>query len=534
MGRKTITLGHELLGNITGVEADHHVAQFLGIKYASVKGRFEESVLFEQGTEDATKPACPQVPNALQLEQESLIQKALPLTGDAPGESETECLNLNITVPKDIPAGKRLPVLVWIHGGGFLFGANFWPQTDMHRLVALGIESGMPFIGVSINYRTNCFGFLASAELNEAGYHGNYGIKDQINAFTWIQKYIAGFGGDHENMTAIGESCGGVSATLLLHSKVPLFRRVISMGGHALLMAPVPLERADVAYTNVIDSLGLKDLTPEQRVEKLRIIPQEEIINKVPRAIPHRPVIDGVLFSRPLTSEDVQNATDTDSIPGKAWCQDLCISDCQADGYIMSGGLVARKQDIGSQFIASLMRSLSQTPQAAKSILSDYQIANADSDDKALARIVALLTDIAFYAPTGIALKGWPNPNGRFLFHFNAANPFPGPLQGKASHVLDVAYAFQNYNHHLPPSEVQVARNLGLAIIAFVHSGQPGWPAWSENEPESFKVFGHTTDPDTTFGTIGTFKRRPFIPRLLQEYSHELVWGVMQKFLVGE
>lgn len=67
-----------------------------------------------------------------------------------PVESETECLNLNITVPRDIPTGTKLPVLVWIHGGGLLFGANFWPQTDLGRLVALGIESEMPFIGVSL------------------------------------------------------------------------------------------------------------------------------------------------------------------------------------------------------------------------------------------------------------------------------------------------------------------------------------------------------------------------------------------------
>lgn len=90
------------------------------------------------------------MPVALQIEQEQLIQKTLPVKGEPPAQSDTECLNLNITVPKNVPRETKLPVLVWIHGGGFMFGANFWPQTDMSRLVALGAETGKPFIGVSI------------------------------------------------------------------------------------------------------------------------------------------------------------------------------------------------------------------------------------------------------------------------------------------------------------------------------------------------------------------------------------------------
>jgi carboxylesterase type B len=129
----------------------------------------------------------------------------------------------------------------------------------------------------------------------------------------------------------MGESCGGVSATLLLHSNEPLFSRVISMGGHALLMAPIPLETANEAYAKVVDCLGLRDLSPAQRVEKLRTIPHKDIIDKVPSNIPNRPVIDSALFQRALTAQDVENATDTESIPGKTWCQDLLIGDCQAD-----------------------------------------------------------------------------------------------------------------------------------------------------------------------------------------------------------
>ncbi|KAM5353295.1 hypothetical protein ACJZ2D_016804 [Fusarium nematophilum] len=373
-----------------------------------------------------------------------------------------------------------------------------------------------------------------SSEMQQFGAHGNYGIKDQINAFLWIRKFIAGFGGDPENVTAVGESCGGVSATLLLHSREPLFRRVVSMGGHALLMAPITLEAADVAYAKVSSSLGLDNLSAKERVEKLRTIPSEEIIKKVPRSIPNRPVIDGNLFKTAVSSTDVQDARGVDCIPGKAWCDDLLIGDCQADGYIMSGGLVARKERIARQFIQSLSKSLGHQPRLAASIFSDYRISEDDEDDGAFSKIVALLTDVGFYTPTGIALQGWPCNKGRYLYHFNAPNPFPGPLQGKASHVLDVAFLFQNYNEYLSAEEVKVAKAFALAIVDFANDGKPGWMAWSQNTPENFQVFGHTADKDTTFGTEGKSQRRPFIPRLLQEYNYETLWGALQSLLRGE
>ncbi|KAF4996281.1 hypothetical protein FDECE_12525 [Fusarium decemcellulare] len=535
MGTEYVTLNHDLLGKFTGIKSHLPVTQYLGVKYASIGGRFEESTLFQHATEEATKfgPACPQISNALQIEQEVLIQKALPLTGERPSQSDTECLNLNITVPQDFAGEKQLPVLVWIHGGGFQFGANFWPQTDMSKLVTLGQKSRKPFIGISINYRTGVFGFLASSELKEFGSSGNLGIKDQINAFLWIQKFISGFGGDPENVTAMGESCGGVSATLLLHYKEPLFCRVISMSGHALLMAPVPLVEADAAYANVVASLGFSELSPKERVAKLRAVSFETITEKVPFSVPNRPVIDHVLFTGPVTAVDVQNAAAVGMIPGKAWCQGLMIGDCQADGYIMSGALQGSELDIARQFIGSLNKSLFGHPDLVATILADYKISEGDEGKDAFHKIIALLTDVGFHAPTSIALKGWPRNKDRYGYHFNAANPFPGPLNGKASHVLDVAYAFQNYNQFLSEADVDVAEDFASAIINFVKNGSPGWAAWSQKDPKNFMVFGQTTDKEATFGCEGKLQGRPFVPKVLATYDYELLWGALQKFLAG-
>lgn len=171
-------------------------------------------------------------------------------------------------------------------------------------------------------------------------------------------------------------------------------------------------------------------------------------------------------------------------------------------------------------------------PELVSTILADYGIRKEDPGEEAFHKIVAVLTDVAFYAPTLIALKGWPNANGRYLYHFNAANSFPGPLQGQASHILDVAYLFQNYNQFLSEADVKVAERFGSAIISFTNDGTVGWKPWSEQEPENYQVFGQTSQT-ATFGVERDAKRRPFIPKILEKYSYDLVWGALQAFLGG-
>lgn len=84
------------------------------------------------------------------FEQEHLIQCVLPGPVETPKMSGTECLNLNITVPDMKSDGKKIPVMVFVHGGGFVMGANCWPQYGMERLVKRSVEVGLPVIGVNV------------------------------------------------------------------------------------------------------------------------------------------------------------------------------------------------------------------------------------------------------------------------------------------------------------------------------------------------------------------------------------------------
>ncbi len=130
------------------------------------------------------------------------------------GATDEDCLYLNVWSPAD-SAHERLPVMVWVHGGSFETGSGSMEVYGGQNLATMGM------VVVTINYRLGPLGFLAhpalSAESTE-GVSGNYGLLDQIAALQWVQKNIAGFGGDPTNVTVFGESAGAISILDLLVS----------------------------------------------------------------------------------------------------------------------------------------------------------------------------------------------------------------------------------------------------------------------------------------------------------------------------
>ena len=138
-----------------------------------------------------------------------------------------DCLYLGIATPAT-SVNDRLPVMVWIHGGGF---QTEWYGGDLWRYLALrGV------VIVSIEYRTGALGFMAHPELSKEdpeGHSGNYGLLDQIFALKWVQRNITNFGGDPSNVTIFGESAGAISCSMLCASPLAkgLFHRCISQSG---------------------------------------------------------------------------------------------------------------------------------------------------------------------------------------------------------------------------------------------------------------------------------------------------------------
>jgi para-nitrobenzyl esterase len=142
-----------------------------------------------------------------------------------PGENE-DCLYLNVYVPKT--GDENYPVMVWIHGGAFLYGSGSEDIYDPAGLVAEGV------ILVTLNYRLGMLGFLTHPALTaEAGESGNYGLMDQQMALQWVQDHIADFGGDPTNVTIFGQSAGGhsVLSQMAAPGSADLFSKAIIQSG---------------------------------------------------------------------------------------------------------------------------------------------------------------------------------------------------------------------------------------------------------------------------------------------------------------
>lgn len=157
--------------------------------------------------------------------EHGFIQRPLPKP-QFPGVSDVDCLSLNITVPgsaENISSLRDLPVLTFIHGGGFSIGGNWWPQYDLGRFVKFSADLGKPVIAIVINYRLGAPGFLTSPEMISAGFPTNNGLRDQRAALRWIREHVGGFGGDPENVTVMGQSAGG--------GKVPAGCYIINYSG---------------------------------------------------------------------------------------------------------------------------------------------------------------------------------------------------------------------------------------------------------------------------------------------------------------
>ncbi|QWD86072.1 carboxylesterase family protein [Polynucleobacter asymbioticus] len=206
-------------GVLRGLAANG-VSEYKGIAYATAN-RFEMPVAARPwvGVKDATKFAsnCPQAAR-FNLTEESLNE---------------DCLYLNVAVPSDIKANEKLPVMLWIPGGGFVGGGS-----NLYKLDQMAREGRM--VIVSMNYRVGLFGFMPHPAMDSSS-NGDLGLEDQREAMRWVQKNIAAFGGDPNNVTVAGESAGAGSICQHLASPevvTGLFQKALLISGACLQVLP--------------------------------------------------------------------------------------------------------------------------------------------------------------------------------------------------------------------------------------------------------------------------------------------------------
>ena len=179
------------------------------------------------------------------------------------GPSE-DCLFLNVYAPADAPSKAKLPVMFWIHGGGYAGGGSSEPRHNGDFLPLKGV------VLVTINYRLGVFGFLATKEMADesGGSAGNYGLMDMVAALQWVKANIKEFGGDPDNVTIFGESAGSAAVSTLFASPMArgLFQKGIGESGGALgtgVLGQDTLEareKKDGDWMTAVGAASLKDL----------------------------------------------------------------------------------------------------------------------------------------------------------------------------------------------------------------------------------------------------------------------------------
>ncbi|KAF2843909.1 alpha/beta-hydrolase [Plenodomus tracheiphilus IPT5] len=332
---------------------------------------------------------------------------------------------------------------------------------DLARLVKLSSESGKPAIGTNCgSYRLGVYGFLYSSALRDAGVKANRGVRDQRTALEWVRENITGFGGDPERVTLVGGSAGGVSATLILQSTKAMFQQLVSLGGTSLLMKPLPPFVADVIYSTILQKLQCDSSRPaEDQLASLLAVAPEAVLSTIGPDVPLLPLVDGDIITTNATFTQWGSSDIATVVPGVEWCSRVLLEDCQNDGKILAFALLSHKDILVSALRKTLKTSVSSLQSDVDAIVEAYGITAGDSPDGAMVKILRLVDDIQFYAPTVTLSTAWPISS--FVCHFNEPNPWDGPGKGEANHILDVAFLFQNFNEYLDPMQDKTAEDFG-------------------------------------------------------------------------
>ncbi|HEX7951516.1 MAG TPA: carboxylesterase family protein [Burkholderiales bacterium] len=285
-------------GSVRGTR-NGNIERFAGIPYAAPPTRMRRwrepaKPVPWHGVRDAAAfgPACPQMP--------AFAPKGLATSED--------CLTVNLWRPTPRKGlRKGMPVMIWIHGGGFSGGAAASPTYDGSAFARKGV------ILVSFNYRVGRLGYFAHPALTAATANdetlGNYGFMDQIAALRWVQANIAAFGGDPANVTIFGESAGGASVNMLMLAPAAngLFAKAISQsgfprwGGRPLRGAVDSAEQIGVEFAARHGIAG----SDARTVDALRALPLAALTESDPPADMDRmgpvPIVDGTILTEEAT-----------------------------------------------------------------------------------------------------------------------------------------------------------------------------------------------------------------------------------------
>ena len=451
-------------GKIEGIEKDG-VVEFRGIPFASPPvgpRRFLPPAREEvwDGVRDATRFG----PESAQAD--TPIARML---GSHAAHSSEDGLYLNVWTPACDDAAR--PVMVWIHGGAYVFGSGAVPWYDGTRFGQHG-----DVVVVTINYRLGAFGFLHLADQfgDELAGSGNAGILDQIAALEWVRDCIAAFGGNPNDVTVFGESAGAnsVATMLAMPAARGLFRKAIAQSAAGAWVST--RERAAKVALRTIETLCVSDIDALRSVSKERLLAADPDLSDEAEegiaGLPWQPAIDGTtLLELPRDAVAAGSAAGVHLLTGTNEHEMTLFQ-------ILDPSLT----DLDDAQMIERLRPWADDPAG---LLRAHRAAAPDATSQQI--WLALTTDGVFRIPAIHLAEAQLRHGPAWMYRFAWETPaFGGAL--RSTHALEIPFVFDNLDRNTEgvtgngPERQAIADAMHRAWIAFARNGDPGWPAYDE------------------------------------------------------
>jgi len=466
------------LGTIEGRTLDG-VNTFRGIKYAEApigKLRFAPPVATQAwtGTKDASKfgSACMQM---------------------GEGNISEDCLYLNIWSPSHSQK-EKLPVYVFIHGGGFGMGSGSQALYDGKQLAKQGI------IVVTLNYRLGAFGFLPSkAAYDENGTTGNWGLLDVIEALKWVNNNIADFGGNPQQITIGGESAGSFAVSAMINSPLArgLFQQAIMQSGslpNAAAVAPFTASSMSKAQDQAGQYFSQFNLTDNNKgLDALRAIPAKEIIStslsysdaRMPQVTSFWPIPDGhVYLTNPSEAIKSGNINQVNLLAG----------------YNSNEGSLFITPQATENDYKTILNTVFK--EKADMVYSHFPIDNNNPLRKQMDNVITLSMLRSGLYQYADSLSG---RNNVYLYHFGYADPMVEPTGLGVVHGSEIRYITHNLMDFINKNSdaTSMANMMQAAWVNFIKTGNPNkekgltngssWEKYSAKKPQELYL-----TPDAT------------------------------------